>query len=266
MSYSSESEPSGRSSGRGVILTFHKVQPSFSFGATNYSPARIERLLTFLQRRGFRFVSLENAIVCGGPTDLAITFDDGYAHLAEVLPNLMDRYGVIPTVFMSTAFIGRDNLWDYSSVFQRVPHLDATAIKDLATLGVEFGAHGHRHLDLTRCNPKDLTDELERPRKLLEDILGGAVQSVSYPFGKVNETIVSEAQSAGYKFGLTMNFPTQTDSPLAAGRLPVYGYDTLFTVRQKVERGVFHRFEQFKSGITNRLSGGTSLWRRINGR
>lgn len=266
MPYSSESGPSRRSSGQGLILTFHKVQSSFSYGANNFSPVRIERLLRFLQRRGFRFVSLEHAIACGEPTDLAITFDDGYAHLSDVLPHLMDRYGVIPTVFMPTAFIGRDNRWDYSSVFQRIPHLDAAAIKDLATLGVQFGAHGHRHLDLTGCHPKDLADELERPRKLLEDILGSPVLSLSYPFGRVNETIINEAQGAGYKFGLTMSFPTQTDSPLAAGRLPVYGYDTPFTVRQKVERGVFYRLEQFKTGVTNRLSGGTSVWRRINGR
>lgn len=266
MPYSSESGPSRRSSGQGLILTFHKVQSSFSYGANNFSPARIERLLRFLQRRGFRFVSLEHAIACGEPTDLAITFDDGYAHLYNVLPRLMDHYGVKPTVFMPTAFIGRDNSWDYSSVFQRISHLNATAIRSLATLGVQFGAHGHRHLDLTRCHSKDLADELERPRKLLEDILGSPVQSVSYPFGRVNETIVRQAQSAGYKFGLTMSFPTQSDSPLAAGRLPVYGYDTPFTVRQKVERGVFYHLEQIKSGITSRLSGGTSLWRRINGR
>lgn len=265
MSKKGEAAPPGRSSGRGVILTFHKVQPSFSYGATNCSPVRIDALLRYLQLRGFRFVSLEHAIDHGEPTDLAISFDDGYAHLANVLPQLMDRYGVRPTVFMPTAFIGRDNNWDYSSIFQRTPHLDAAAIKNLAKLGVEFGAHGHRHRDLTHCSPRELSEELFQSRKLLEDILDAPVPSVSYPFGRVNEAVVSEARKAGYMFGLTMGFPTPTDHPMTVGRLPIYGYDTPFTVRQKVERGAFYRLEQIKSGITSRLSGGTSLWRRING-
>ena len=265
MSRSSESGPSCRFSGHGQILTFHKVQPSFSFGATNYSPTRLENLLSFLQMRGFRFVPLEHAISSGESTDLAITFDDGYAHLTDVLPKLMDRYGLKPTVFIPTAFIGCKNSWDYSSLFQSSPHLDSVAIKELAKLGVEFGAHGHRHLNLVQCNQTALSEELQRPMNVLEDILGSPISSVSYPFGRVNETIISYAQNVGYKFGLTMSFPTKTDHPLAVGRLPVYGYDTLFTIRQKVERGALHRLEQIKSGITNRLSGGTSLWRWING-
>lgn len=266
MSQSSESEPSVRFSGRGGILTFHKVQASFSYGATNYSPARMETLLRFLQGRGFRFVSLEQAIDCGEPTDLAITFDDGYAHLADVLPKLMDRYGVKPTVFMPTAFIGRDNTWDYSSVFQRAPHLNATAVRQLADLGVEFGSHSHNHIDLTRCNPEQLTDELIRSKKALEDILGAPIESISYPFGRVNRKVLDEAKRAGYQHGFTMSFPTSNDTPLAVGRLPIYGFDTLFSIRQKIERGYLYGFERTKSGITNRLSGGTSLWRRINGR
>lgn len=199
------------------------------------------------------------------PTDLAVTFDDGYAHLSEVLPRLIDRFGLKPTVFMPTAFIGRDNIWDYSSVFQRSPHLDATGIRALAEFGVEFGAHGHRHLDLTSCNPDELAQELRQPRKLLEDILEAPVVSLSYPFGRVNETVATQAERAGYKFGLTMAFSHPTDQPMTVGRLPVYGYDTTFSVRQKVEQGAFYRLEQIKSGITSRLSGGTSLWRRISG-
>ncbi|MDH4035522.1 MAG: polysaccharide deacetylase family protein [candidate division Zixibacteria bacterium] len=248
-----------------MILTFHKVQPQFSFGANNFPPSRIEKLLGFLQRRGFRFVPLEHAVLRGEPSDLAITFDDGYAHLADVLPNLMQRYGVKPTVFIPTAFIGCDNTWDYSSSFQRTPHLSAAAIKELAKLGVRFGAHGHRHLDLTRCNQMELVEELKRPMKELENILGETVSSISYPFGRVNETVTSQARSAGYRFGFTMSYPDPLELPLAAGRLPIYGYDTTFSIRQKVEHGTFYAVERINSGITNRLSGGTSWWRRLCG-
>ena len=111
-----------------------------------------------------------------------------------------------------------------------------------------------------------MIEELERPKRELESILGTQVLSVSYPFGRVNEAVATEARRAGYKLGLTMSFPTSTDQPLAVGRLPVYGYDTSFTVRQKTEHGPLYRLEQIKAGITSQLSGGTALWRRINGR
>ena len=266
MSHRSEAGQSERSYSRGLILTFHKTQPSFSFGASNYSPTRLERLLRLLQHRGFSFVSVKDAITNGKPTDLAVTFDDGYAHLAGVLPKLMDTYGIKPTIFMPTAYIGQNNGWDYSSVFQNAPHLDEATIRDLAKTGVEFGTHGHQHIDLSRCSSADLAEELRQSKSLLESILGTPVSSISYPFGRVNEAIVEQARAAGYMFGFTMKFPTAADRSLAIGRLPIYGYDTPFSVRQKVERGVCYKVERIKSGITSRLSGGTSLWHRLSGR
>lgn len=251
---------------RAVIFAFHKVQPSFSYSATNFSPSRLKNLLTLLTRRGFRLVSLPEAIERGEPKTLALTFDDGYAHLGDTLPDLTQQFGLKPTVFVPTGFIGRDNGWDYSSVFRRTRHLDAAVIRDLAAAGVEFGAHGHRHIDLTKCKNKKLRDELERPRKMLEDILGAPVVSLSYPFGRTNSTVIEEASRAGYRYGLTMRFPKPTDFPIAIGRLPIYGYDTTFSILQKVEGGRLYALENLKSGITNRLSAGTSLWRQITGR
>ncbi len=266
MSRENKPDTQQRPPGRIVILAFHKVQPSFSYGATNFSPSRLKNLLTLLTRRGFRLVSLQEAIERSEPKTLALTFDDGCAHLGDTLPVLVQEFGFAPTVFIPTGYLGCDNSWDYSSVFRRTRHLDAAAIRDLAAVGVEFGAHGHRHIDLTRCNNRELRDELDRPRKMLEDILGAPVVSLSYPFGRTNSTVTAEASRAGYRYGLTMRFPRATDLPMATGRLPIYGYDTTLSILQKVEGGCLYALENLKSGIINRLSSGTLLWRQITGR
>ena len=266
MSRENNPDAQQRPLGRTVILAFHKVQPSFSYGATNFSPSRLKNLLTLLTRRGFRLVSLREAIESGDPKTLAVTFDDGYAHLSDTLPVLVQEFGFAPTVFIPTGYLGCDNSWDYSSVFHRTRHLDAAAIRDLAAAGVEFGAHGHRHIDLTKCNDKELRDELDRPMKILEDLVGAPIVSLSYPFGRTNGTVTAEASRAGYRYGLTMRFPKATDLPIATGRLPIYGYDTTLSILQKVEGGRLYALENLKSGITNRLSAGTSLWRRVTGR
>ncbi len=266
MSRENNPDTQRRPPGRTVILAFHKVQPSFSYGATNFSPSRLKNLLTVFIQRGFRLVSLQEAIERHEPKTLALTFDDGYAHLGETLPVLFREFSFAPTVFIPAGYLGCDNSWDYSSVFRRTRHLDSAAIRGLAAAGVEFGAHGHRHIDLTRCNDKELRDELDRPRKMLEDILGARVISLSYPFGRTNSTVTEEASRAGYRYGLTMRFPHATDLPMAIGRLPIHGYDTTFSILQKVEGGRLYALENLKSSITNRLSTGTSLWRQITGR
>jgi len=264
---SPDDPPEGsRPAGRRTILVFHKAQNSFSFGATNYSPPRLRTVLGNLRREGYVFQSVGETIHQNDPKTLAVTFDDGYAHLRDILPDLMQEFGLRPTVFLPTAYLGCNNSWDYSSVFRSTPHLDAAGIRELASLGVEFGAHGHRHVDLTRLKEADLRDELERSRKTLEDILGQPVTSLSYPFGRVNHSVATAAADAGYRYGLTMSFPSASDSDLTLGRIPVYGFDTWFSLRQKIEPGPLYALERLKCGVANRLSAGTSLWRYLSGR
>ncbi len=245
------------------ILTFHKLQQRFSFGSTNFSPARFARLLAHLDQRGYRFATLDHVVTGLPGNSLAITFDDGYQHLVEHLPELIDKYQLSPTVFIPTAFIGKSNRWDYSYLFQINPHLNRSSIQALVEMGVEFGSHGHSHMALTGLSDSALKSELESSKKLLEDICGREITKISYPYGRTNRRVLELTGETGYSYGFTMNFPTSDDPPLAMGRLAVYGYDTLFTIRQKVTGGRLYQFEKFKARVTNRLSYGTTLYGRL---
>ena len=131
------------------ILTFHKIIHHFSFGSTNYSPTRFARIHEYLKFNNYRFGSITDAMNSDNdPFFLAVSFDDGYQHLLDNLPPLMEKYNYRPTVFMPTHYTGKVNDWDYSYRFQTVPHLDREGIKILAKAGVEFGTHGHSHCDL----------------------------------------------------------------------------------------------------------------------
>jgi peptidoglycan/xylan/chitin deacetylase (PgdA/CDA1 family) len=206
--------------------------------------------------------------VTGEPDDkrIAVSLDDGYEHYLKVLPRAMEEYGVKVTIFVPTEFIGQENNWDYSFVFQRSRHLDRAAIKELTTLGANFGSHGHSHQPLTRLTDEKLRSELETSRKTLEDITGKGVDMISYPFGRVDRRIMDAAGEAGYSQGFTMAFPVETDHRLARGRLAVYGFDTFFTVRQKISGGLLYTIEKMKAAFANRLSAGTGIYRRLSGR
>ncbi len=260
-----DSSPSNGSQ-HSIILTFHKVQPQFSFGATNFSPKRMEQLCRWLASRQYFFVSLDELHVNRDNKAVTVTFDDGYAHLMDILQLLVETYGLKPTVFIPTEYIGKPNSWDYSSVFRKTYHLDAYQIRELSRLGIQFGSHGHSHTDLTRCDHERLTRELKQSKSILEDILGSKVDCISYPFGNTNRDICRRATEAGYTIGVTMTFPRPDDPFISLGRLPVYGYDTLFSIGQKIEHGPMYPVERMKSRITNYLSGGNSWYRRLTRR
>jgi len=240
-----------------ITLAFHKLTPGFTFGSTNYAPGRFERLLSFLAGSGFSLDSHSTT------PSLRISFDDGYQHLRDFLPPLMDRLGFQPTVFVPTDLIGRHNRWDYSSRLAPERHLDETSLRELAALGVQFGSHGRSHADLTACDAGSLRSELEDSRKRLQDLTGQPIDEISYPFGRTDARVQQTAALAGYARGYTMEFPTPEHRPLATGRIGVYCFDTRLTVFHKVTGGRLYRLERLKARVTNRLSGGTIILNRL---
>jgi peptidoglycan/xylan/chitin deacetylase (PgdA/CDA1 family) len=245
------------------VLAFHKVFPGITFGSTNFPPRRLERLLELLSDSGFSFADPSQPLANGQGPSLLLTFDDGYAHLADVLPPLMQRFKFRPLVCVPTAFIGRSNRWDYSHVLRPFRHLDRGAIRDLARSGVVFGSHGHSHADLTSMDPTRLGFEMLFSRASLEDIVGKRVDAISYPFGRTNEGVHKAASAAGFEHGYTSRFPSPGDPPLAQGRIPVYGYDTPLSVWQKLAGGRFRGVENLKTRATTQLSGGTVWLNRL---
>lgn len=234
-------------------LAFHKCTSSFSFGSTNFTPRRLFQLLDWLLKHGFYFES-------GSPEKrLSVTLDDGYRHLMDVLPRLVQEFGIHPVVFVPTDFIGRTNTWDYSHFLRPETHLSRTEIRELRPFGVQFGTHGHTHRDLTCLHDTEAERELRLSREIMEEILGEPIRLISYPFGRFNDTLLKLASDCGYDAGYTMNFPCPNDAPLQHGRIPIYGYDTHLSIAHKLGTGFTHRVEQVKTKVTNRLSAGTTL-------
>lgn len=247
-------------------LAFHKILPRFTYGSTNYSPKRFGRLMESFFDRSYRFA---NPAELDSPPEgktILITFDDGYQHLADYLPPLMEKYYFVPLIFIPTGCIGASNRWDYSNLFMDDPHLDRSTIKKLSSLGVIFGSHGHSHTAFTHLSERELTEELRVSKQTIEDITGREVAAISYPFGRYNNRVLEAVNQTGYRHGFTMSFPTEGDTLLTQGRIGIYGYDTLFTINQKLSGGRLYQLERWKARFTNRLAGGTILLNRLTGR
>lgn len=242
-----------------TTLVFHKLLEGFTYGVTNYSPCRFERLLQTLRASNRQFLSPYDGVKAGRGRGVIVSFDDGYQHLSQILPALMERCSFRPIVFMPTGLLGKVNRWDYSYRLRATPHLDRDAVRKLAALGVVFGSHGTTHRDLTSCTISELKQELENSRKVLQDLTGQEVDRISYPFGRCDRRVIDEALRAGYRYGFTMRFPRSSDQPLTLGRVPVYAFDTPWSVGRKLDPGFFQQVERLKTGTVNGLSGGT-IW------
>jgi peptidoglycan/xylan/chitin deacetylase (PgdA/CDA1 family) len=213
------------------VLLYHAVGtavPGDTYGLS-VRPDRFRRQVELLVER--RAGGELDTVPFGPPSGadrcgVAVTFDDGFADVADVAAPLLAELGVPATVFVTTGLLGRER------------YLSVAALRDLATVpGIVIGAHGATHARLTRCSPSQLDEELRGSRHALEDHLGSVVDTMAYPHGAVDPTVRDAVARAGYRCAATSRWLVNrpgTD-PLLLGRAEVVADDDLRVVGQKVD-------------------------------
>ena len=155
--------------------------------------------LAYLHDAGFTAVTAGALakILAGGAGTLperpvVLTFDDGYGDFYSKALPLLKQYGHTATVFQTTAWVGTS--------FGTRGMLNWREIAEIAEAGIEIGAHSHEHPELDRLPGDKLRDELDGPKRTLEDKLGLAVPGMAYPFGLWNAKARRAAREAGYTY------------------------------------------------------------------
>jgi peptidoglycan/xylan/chitin deacetylase (PgdA/CDA1 family) len=129
---------------------------------------------------------------------VVVTFDDGFATIAEqALPALAER-GMTATLFLPSAFVGGRATWLASVGEGGRRLLTWQDARDAAAAGFEIGSHGHRHLELDILDQRQLEQELAVSKQVLEDETSCIVQSLAYPFGYHDRRVRASAAGAGY--------------------------------------------------------------------
>jgi peptidoglycan/xylan/chitin deacetylase (PgdA/CDA1 family) len=186
------------------VLMYHSVAP---YDQDPYlvtvRPARFERQLRWLHRRGLRGTSMRELLAARRDgTDrglVGLTFDDGYADFCEhVLPALA-RVGFTATVFVLSDLLGAWNSWDEAG--PRKALMTADQVHHAAASGMEIGSHGRRHVSLTSSRNSELTAEVSGSRALLQKVSGQEVTGFCYPYGHVDALALDAVRDAGYHYG-----------------------------------------------------------------
>jgi len=156
---------------------------------------------------------------------VVITFDDGIAGVADVAAPLLERHGLVATVFCVSRYLGRDNAWpSQTPSTPRLALADTGELTELAERGWEIGAHGTAHEPLDRFTGDELRGELQSARSELESGLGVEVRAFAHPYGIVGAADGAALADAGYTTGW-LTRPAWIDrhtEPLAVPRVDAH--------------------------------------------
>jgi peptidoglycan/xylan/chitin deacetylase (PgdA/CDA1 family) len=159
---------------------------------------------------------------------IMITFDDGYRNNFEVAAPILFELKIPFSVFVITDFIKQ----------AKKNFMNESMLKELAGHPlVSIGSHSRSHVRLTKCNRKELANEISGSKSYLEDLLGREIDMFSYPHGDFNSVVRSEVLKAEYKLGFTSHYDVNKKSQdkLKLNRNEIWNTDNLQTLKKKLQ-------------------------------
>jgi peptidoglycan/xylan/chitin deacetylase (PgdA/CDA1 family) len=229
-----------------VVPCYHAVSADWP-ADLSVTPENFKGQLELFTRRGYGAATFSEALEgTAGPKVVAITFDDAFRSVFDIAFPLMQAMGLVGTVFVPTAWPGRDEpmKWDGIDRWLRGPYEEELAcmswdqLRALADAGWEIGAHTHSHPHLTDVDDARLAEELRRSRQVMEEQMGAPCVSLAYPYGDADARVVAAAEAAGYDYGATMKASIPEPEPLWWPRVGIYHRDQAWRWRLKLSPSV----------------------------
>lgn len=259
------------------VLCYHRIGGPLELGVTRVGRSVFARQMTALARAGWRTLSLGEfarrihgeraqhaAPLPFGPRGFLLTFDDGYASLAEHAYPVLADLGFTATTFLITAYVGKTNTWDVRYTWNRLPHLTWTDLERWRTRGFDFASHGATHRRLTWLEDSAVEAELRDSRDILLARLGpDGARAIAYPFGAVNNRVIRFAKTAGYELGF--GGVRGNGDGLHLARVPVYFWDR-GDVPFGLRRDGWGALGRIVAHAANRCAVGTSIMQGLGAR
>lgn len=246
------------------VLCYHRIGGPLELGVTRAGRAVFARQMGALARAGWRTLSLaafaNPRTTHHAPHTFLLTFDDGYASLAEHAYPVLADLGFTATTFLITDYVGKTNGWDVRYTWNRLSHLDWPEVERWRARGFDFASHGATHRRLTWLSDAAVTDELSRSRETLQARVGTG-DAVAYPFGAVDARVIGLARWAGYEVGF--GGVRGGGERLHLPRVPVYLWD-VGSVPLGLRNDLLGTLGKAAAHVANRCAVGTSLIQRIS--
>ena len=192
-----------------TIVGWHRIDDAP--GGLSTTRDELRRHLDAIEAGGWRVVSIPDGVrsLAQGTLparSLALTFDDGYASVAEVAWPLLAERGWPATLYAVSGYLSgsRRFEWDAPDA-EDARLLDAAGLRDLADEGMHIGSHTVSHRWLPHLAPADVDLEVASSRAVLEDLLGRPVLDFAYPMGGWSARVRDSVAAAGYRSAVTVD-------------------------------------------------------------
>lgn len=230
------------------ILMYHNVgpiPPEDPFALT-VAPGQFERQMGWLLARGYQtiwpsdWLAWRNKGKALPRKPVLLTFDDGYAEMAEYAFPVLRRYGLKAAVYVVTRRLGLTNTWDEVGGHRTMRLMTADQVRQWAGNGIEFGSHTRTHPRLSYLSEKQLSEEIGGSRDDLQSLLGTEVRSFAYPYGDgADNSVVREPLRRTYELGLTVweGLNLVETNPYELRRVMILPFDSLMHFEYKLRFG-----------------------------
>jgi len=168
------------------ISIFHKINPSQSKNWADINKVFFRNFVSTLVKKNMSIVNIEDSSVDVN-NQYAITFDDGHISDYEIAYPLLAKNNLTATFFIVPKYVGRPGYMNWEE------------IKVLSSAGMEIASHSLSHPYFSSLKIRQVREELEESRKIIEDNLGKRVSSFAYPYGDFLSHHHDLAQESGYK-------------------------------------------------------------------
>ena len=126
----------------------------------------------------------------GKPKALVLSYDDGSEHDRQLV-ELLSRFGLRGSFHLNSGTLGD-------------PHRIARDEVRLLYRGHEVSCHTVNHPDLTQLSNEEIRREVHADRIALEELSGGPVRGLAYPFGRYDARIMATLPELGIEYARTV--------------------------------------------------------------
>lgn len=210
-----------------TILCYHSVDPRWR-SPLSLPPAEFAAQCEQLHR-GRRVVDLSERLEKGRGSGLrgriALTFDDGFAELAEHVFPLLARHRLPAVVFLVAQTLtpqGQAVDWVDTAPEWPLQTLTLAQVLEARDAGIRFASHSWRHADLTTLSEEECTSDLRESRELLEELLQEPVPWLAYPRGRHAAHVRRAAERAGYSHAFSLPEAKEHVGAYAVPRVGVF--------------------------------------------
>ncbi|MEO7278204.1 MAG: polysaccharide deacetylase family protein, partial [Sphingomicrobium sp.] len=227
-----------------LVLCYHAITDQSAdpvLAPFGVPPPRFLEHLASLRGRGFVFVGPEAmaAFLYDGALmprrAVLLTFDDCYHDLLGVARNVLRPSGIEALAFAVTNLASGTNEWDQPHGAVRTALLDPQQLRELASLGVEVGAHSRTHRAMPQLSDRDRAIEASGARSDLASLGLPEPRFFAYPYGATDDPTIAAVRAAGYVggFAVASRWADLASDPFRIPRVAIMANDKGWRFRFK---------------------------------